>query len=69
MSRDVENGRVSETGSAADQRWKAGGPVPREAREPGVAPMAGTTHDPNSVTTGTEAEPKGDVFPPPGTRD
>ena len=33
------------------------------------APMPGTTHDPNSVTTDTEVEPKGDVFPPPGTRE
>ena len=38
-------------------------------RERHEAPMPGTTHDPNSVTTGTEVEPKGDVFPPPGTRD
>ena len=38
-------------------------------RTPREAPMPGTTHDPNSVTTGTEVEPKGDVFPPPGTRD
>ncbi len=29
--------------------------------------MPGTTHDPNSVTTMTDAEPKGDVYPPPGT--
>ena len=69
MARDERTGRVPEAGSASDQRWKASGPVPREAREAGVAPVAGTTHDPNSVTTGTEAEPKGDVFPPPGTRD
>ena len=26
----------------------------------------GTTHDPNSVTTGTEVEPTGDVYPPKG---
>ena len=37
--------------------------------DPAKAPMPGTTHDPNSVTTGTEVEPKGDVFPPPGARD
>ncbi len=29
--------------------------------------MPGTTHDPNSVTTMTDAEPEGDVYPPPGT--
>ena len=29
-------------------------------------PAAGTTHDPNSVTTGTEVEPTRDVFPPKG---
>ena len=37
--------------------------------DPAKAPMPGTTHDPNSVTTGTEVEPKGDVFPPPGTHE
>ena len=31
--------------------------------------MPGTTHDPNSVTTMTDAEPDGDVYPPPGTRE
>ncbi|CTQ49993.1 hypothetical protein [Jannaschia donghaensis] len=29
-------------------------------------PAAGTTHDPNSVTTGTPQEPTGDVYPPKG---
>ncbi len=30
------------------------------------AAARGTTHDPNSVTTGTSAEPTTDVFPPKG---
>lgn len=29
-------------------------------------PAAGTTHDPNSVTTGTPQEPTRDVYPPKG---
>jgi uncharacterized membrane protein YuzA (DUF378 family) len=29
-------------------------------------PAAGTTHDPNSVTTGTAVEPTRDVYPPKG---
>ena len=31
--------------------------------------MPGTTHDPNSVTTMTDAEPSGDRYPPKGTDD
>lgn len=32
-------------------------------------PAAGTTHDPNSITTGTPEEPDRDVFPPKGEGD
>ena len=56
-----------------------GAPEPQGAARPDTAEtararaataagrMPGTTHDPNSVTTMTEAEPDGDVYPPPGT--
>ncbi|MCK0169325.1 hypothetical protein MWU52_17360 [Jannaschia sp. S6380] len=30
------------------------------------SPARGTTHDPNSVTTGTPEEPTRDVYPPKG---
>lgn len=29
-------------------------------------PAAGTTHDPNSITTGTPQEPARDIYPPKG---
>jgi uncharacterized membrane protein YuzA (DUF378 family) len=45
--------------------------LPRDRADAPVADDAavGTTHDPNSVTTGTEVEPDGDVFPPRGERE
>lgn len=49
-------------------------PNARDAEAPGRTMPAGwrshgaqgTTHDPNSTTTGTSAEPTGDVYPPKG---
>ncbi|SDY57497.1 hypothetical protein SAMN05444004_10236 [Jannaschia faecimaris] len=34
-----------------------------------LTPAQGTTHDPNSVTTGTSVEPTRDVYPPKGEDD
>ncbi|WP_179379214.1 hypothetical protein [Jannaschia marina] len=40
-----------------------------EGARPAPTPAEGTTHDPNSVTTGTPEEPTRDVYPPKGERD
>ncbi|MGR3539870.1 MAG: hypothetical protein ACU0BS_00355 [Hasllibacter sp.] len=79
-ARDEAGPEVRDTGTRSDPLGHGeGAETPRGAARPEEEEMAraraataagrmpGTTHDPNSVTTLTEVEPEGDVYPPKGT--
>jgi hypothetical protein len=78
--RSAEAGTTHRDAQAAPERHPddvaAQDPKLGDATRPPQAPNVpaspeaarGTTHDPNSVTTGTSAEPTHDVFPPKGER-
>lgn len=65
-ARDLTGSRSHATAAPGPVEGTGGArPVDAYADVPGDSAI-GTTHDPNSVTTGTTAEPDRDVFPPKG---